>query len=210
MKETHHCRVEDIKSNGFIIYPRFYCRVCEKTKSGLFTEDLITMGVPLHIIRRCPVVIRKKVAYSQYLANLILTLMTTELGAGQIANIIQSLRSSYWASNAQVYLQALADVGPGTLDSFGFTRPVTAPIGFPSLHSHCGGYGGSSGPSKQPFQRLFVTLSRKTADIGDRVMMSLGGSVISADHTFNVPSRVKSKDIDGNTYTPVEGLHGSK
>lgn len=134
--------------------------------------------------------------------------MTTELGAGQIANIIQSLRSAYWASNAQVYLQALADVGSGTLDSFGFTKPVTAPIGFPPLHSHCGGYGGSYGPSRQSIQRLFVTLSRKTAEIGDRVMMSLGGS-LSADHTFNVPSRIKSKDIDGNTYTPVEGLHGS-
>ena len=46
--------------------------------------------------------------------------------------------------------------------------------------------------------------------IADRVMMSLGGDVISADHTFNIPSRIKSKDADHNTYSPIQGLHGRK
>ena len=208
MKEINHRAVEDIKSNGFIIYPRFYCKICRKSKSSLMTQDLITMGVPIPIIRRCPVVIRKKIAFSQDLANLILTLMTTELGATQIANIIQAQRSAYWATNAQVYLQACADVTSNSLESHGFT--TVAPIGFPTFHSHCDGFSGSNGPSSQSIQRLFIFLSQKTAAIGDRVMMSLGGSVISADHTFNVPSRIKSKDVDGNTYTPVEGLHGSE
>ena len=200
--------VEDLQSNGFIIYPRYYCNKCRKTKSSLVTEDLMKMGVPNFIIRRCPVIIKKKTAYTQDLVDSILTMMTGSLGAEQISNFINAKRTSFWSANAIVYLEVMTDMAKNSLHNFGFTG--TPPVGFPTLLSHCNGYGGSNGVSKQAIQRLFIGMSKMTAAIGDRVMMSLGAQVISGDHTFNVPSRIKTRDTANNSYAPIEGLHGCK
>jgi hypothetical protein len=200
--------VEDMQSNGFIIYPRYFCGKCKRTKSSLVTEDLMQMGVPCYVIRRCPVVVKKKTAYTQDLVDSILTMMTGSLGAEQIANIIKAKRSSFWSAHAIVYLEVMADMAKNSLQNFGFTAPP--PVGFPTLLSHCDGYGGNTGVSKQAIQRLFIGMSKVTAAIGDRVMMSLGAQVISGDHTFNVPSRIKTRDKANNTYAPIEGLHGCK
>ena len=180
-----------------VIYPRYYCSKCKRTKSSLVTEDLLQMGVPYYVIRRCPVVVKRKTAYTQNLVDSILTMMTGSLGAEQISNFIKSNRSSLWSSHALVYLEVMADLTKNSLQNFTFTAPATA--AFPALLTHCHGYGGNSGVSKQAIQRLFIGMSKMTAAIGDRVMMSLGAQVISGDHTFNVPSRIKTKDKANNT-----------
>ena len=48
---------------------------------------------------------------------------------------------------------------------------------FPSLVSHCNGYGGSRGPSSRSIQRFFVAGSAHIGAFADRFMMSLGGQV---------------------------------
>ena len=135
-------------------------------------------------------------------------MMTGSLGAEQISNFIKAKRTSFWSANAVVYLEVMTVMAKKSLQNFGFEGP--SPPGFPPLLSHCNGYGGSTGVSKQAVQRLFIGMSKMTAAIGDRVMMSLGAQVISGDHTFNVPSRIKTKDTANNSYTPIEGLHGCK
>ena len=64
------------------------------------------MGFPMHVIRRCPVVCLMKICYTIELAELIMTLMTSELGAGQIATVIAKRTTAYWVSSARVYLEA--------------------------------------------------------------------------------------------------------
>ena len=156
VREYDHKSVEGVNSNGFVVYPIFQCAGCRKTKSSMEISDLSKMGVPPYILRRCPVISMLKTSYSSELAELILTLMTSELGAGQIANFITKKRAAFWVSQARVYLEAhvanTEDIS--SLSAFGFTRSISSSP-FPTLTSHCGGFGGSRGPSQRQIQRFF-------------------------------------------------------
>ena len=88
------------------------------------------MGIPSYGIRRCPVISIRKTCYSVELAELIMTLMTSELGAGQIATVIMKRRTAYWVASERVYLEATKhalnlESERGSLDSFGFSKPAT-------------------------------------------------------------------------------------
>ena len=138
------------------------------------------MGFPSYVLRRCPVVTMTKTCYSKDLSELILILMTGELGAGQIATIIAKKRASFWVSHAKVYLEAHVHNKDdrSSLRSFGFTRTdVCKP--FPVMISHCNGFGGTKGPSQNQIQRYFLAASSHPANFGDRFMKSLGGQVIT-------------------------------
>lgn len=182
IKEYGHRSVEDISTNGFIIYPIFLCSYCKKTKSSLDVGDLLKMGFPAYLLRRCPVVPFSKTTYTVELAELIMTLMTTELGAGQISTFISKRRTAYWAASARVYLEANlhsldGDSARGTLSNFGFSREEKQVDAFPLLTSHCNGFGGSRGPSARSIQRFFIAGSAHLGAFADRFMMSLGGQV---------------------------------
>ena len=183
VKEFDHRSVEDISTNGFIIYPIYVCTTCKKTKSSLEMKDLLEMGIPLFVIRRCPVISFQKTCYTTELAELIMTLMTSELGAGQISNIIKKRRTAYWVGSARVYLEANKHTSDfecerGSLGSFGFLQPAATIIQpFPQPCSHCGGFGGTHGPSPRNIQRFFVAYNAHLTLFADRFMMSLGGQV---------------------------------
>ena len=136
VREYDHKSVEGVNSNGFVVYPIFQCAGCRKTKSSMEISDLSKMGVPPYILRRCPVISMLKTSYSSELAELILTLMTSELGAGQIANFINKKRATFWVSQARVYLEAhvanTEDIS--SLSAFGFTRSISSSP-FPNLVS---------------------------------------------------------------------------
>ena len=199
---------------------------------------MVSMGFPPYVIRRCPVICFQRTTFTVELAELILTLMTSELGAGQISSVIAKRRTAFWAASARVYLEAQNHSvtlvsHKGSLSSFGFVRAPTNIVPFPPLTSHCGGFGGSQGPSSRNIQRFFVAMTTHLDLFADRFMMSLGGQVrlnnqqsrrkhffliefyavtripqvLSADHTFNIPARIKSSDIAGSSYSPIEGLH---
>ena len=235
IKEYDHRSVEDITTNGFIIFPVFLCSICKRTKSSLEMSDLAAMGIPPFVIRRCPVISFRKTTYTVELAELIMTLMTSELGAGQISTVIMKRRTAYWAATARVYLEAhtynlTLDSEKGSLSSYGFTKAARVVQPFPTMNSHCNGFGGSNGPSSRNIQRFFIVAHTNIDPFADRFMLSLGGQVsspnnlpdksvcthkytffkskvLSADHTFNIPSRIKSSDIAGSSYSPIEGLH---
>ena len=134
------------------------------------------MGVPDHIIRWCPVVVFQKLALTQDLADTIMNLMTSELGASQISNFIKKKkRSSKYISHATIYLQVMAS-SQNSLNDYGFGSNSVLP--FPPFFSHCDGYGGSNGPSVSAIKTLFLAISRRTVAIADRVMMSLGGELL--------------------------------
>jgi hypothetical protein len=138
VKECDHRSVEGIDSNGFIVYPIYQCSCCHRTKSSLELCDLLKMRVSPYILRRCPVVTMAKTCYSSQLAELILTLMTTELGAGQISTFIAKKRAALWVSQARVYLEAHVanseDVS--SLKAFGFiqTRSKSVRPNHPLFH----------------------------------------------------------------------------
>ena len=157
MKQYDHRGVEGISSFGFIAYPIYGCSNCKRTKSSLELCDLMTMGVPSYILRRCPVIPMSRTCYSSELAELILTLRTGELGAGQISNYIEKKRATFWATQARVYLEAhVANKDDSTsLNAFGFTQDVVCQP-FPAMRSHCGGFGGTKGPSGRQIQRFFL------------------------------------------------------
>jgi hypothetical protein len=103
----------------------------------------------------------KRTTYTVELAELIMTLMTTELGAGQISIFISKRRTAYWAASARVYLKAnLNSVGSDSdranLSSFGVSREEKTIDPFPSMTSHCNGFGGSRGSSARNIQRFFI------------------------------------------------------
>ena len=140
------------------------------------------MGFPLYVIRRCPVICFQRTTYTVELAELIMTLMTSELGAGQISTVIAKRRTAYWAASARVYLEAqnhslILESERGSLSSFGFVRSPRIILPFPSLTSHCDGFGGTHGPSARNIQRLFLAIHENLGSFADRFMMSLGGQV---------------------------------
>ena len=184
IKEYDHRGVEDITSNGFIIFPVFFCSICKKTKSSLEMSDLAAMGIPTFVIRRCPVMSFWRTTYTVELAELIMTLMTSELGAGQISTVIMKRRTAYWAASARTYLEAhthnsILDSERGSLSSFGFTKAARVVQPFPTMNSHCNGFGGSNGPSSRNIQRFFIAAHMLLDPFADRFMMSLGGQVSS-------------------------------
>ena len=92
-----------------------------------------------------------------------MTLMTSELGAGQISTLIAKRRTAYWVSSARVYLEAQNhhisfDSERGSLTSFEFSRPSRVTQPFPSLTSHCGWFGGIHGPCPNNVQKFFGTV----------------------------------------------------
>ena len=184
IKEYDHRSVEDITTNGFIIFPVFLCSICKRTKSSLEMSDLATMGIPPFVIRRCPVISFRRTTYTVELAELIMTLMTSELGAGQISTVIMKRRTAYWAASARVYLEAhtynsTLDSEKGSLPSFGFMKAARVVLPFPTMNSHCNGFGGSNGPSSRNIQRFFIAAHTHLDPFADRFMMSLGGQVSS-------------------------------
>ena len=170
----------------------YLCSVCKKTKSSLEMTDLASMGFPSYVIRRCPVICFQRSTYTVELAELILTLMTSELGAGQISSVIAKRRTAFWAASARVYLEAqnhsvILESDRGSLSSFGFMRASRNIAPFPSLTSHCGGFGGSRGPSSRNIQRFFIGMTTHLDLFADRFMMSLGGQV----RLYNQQSKIK-------------------
>ena len=177
-----HRRVEDIATNGFIIYPNFLCcNKCNKTMSSL-VQAIAIMGIPDYVIRRCPVIPCKRTAFTVELAELIMSLMTSELGAGRISNLILKRRTFYWAASAKVYLEARnhrvgLESERGSLSSFGFRNTTRTVLPFPPFNSHCNGYGGRNCPSSRNIQRFFLAANIHLDLFADRFMMSLGGQV---------------------------------
>ena len=117
-----------------------------------------------------------------------MTLMTSELGAGQIANVIMKHRTAYWVASARVYLEATKhaidlESERGSLASFGSLKAATIIQPFPQLTTHCGGFGGTHGPSSRSLQRFFVAYSAHLNMFADRFMMSLGGQVSKSNLT---------------------------
>ena len=183
VKEFDFRGMEDISSNGFIISLIFMCSYCKKTKSSLEVKDLLQMGFPSFLLRRCPVVPFSRTTYTVKLAELTMTLMTSELGAGQISTFISKRRTAYWAASAKVYLEATMvsmerDSHRGNLSSYGFSRVNEVVEPFPLLLSHCDGFGGSKGPSSRNIQRFFIAGSAHVGAFADRFMMSLGRQVV--------------------------------
>jgi hypothetical protein len=151
-------------------------------------SDLAAMGIPSFVIRRCPVISFRRTTYTVELAEMIMTLMTSELGAGQISNVIMKRRTAYWAACARVYLEAQTyssalNSEKRSLSSFGFAKAARAVLPFPTMNSHCNGFGGSSGPSSRNIQRFFIAFNAHLGLFADRFMMSLGGQVRSL-HLF--------------------------
>jgi hypothetical protein len=144
------------------------------------------MGFAPYILRRYPVVIKAKTCYSSELAKLILSLMTSELGAGQIATYVAKKRGAFWVSQARVYLESHVSNKEdfSSLKAFGFVQSCSSGP-FPSLTPHCGGFGGSRGPSQRQIQRFFLAASSHPANFGDRFMKSIGGEV-SKNHLHSI------------------------
>lgn len=215
-KEINSRGVEGISSNGFIIFQVFKCKKCAKTRSSLDIDSLLLMGFPKSTLRRCPVVTSPQKAVTKELYSFIMSHMTSELGAGQISSLIRKERTFLWCEQAMVYLGAVLhekeeyEKKQG-LGGFGYISPPKSPTAFPPIYSHCSGYGGSQGLGRAYIADIFLSGNRKVELLADQVMQSLGGQVLSADHTFNVVSRIRATDnTSGRTFAPVNTFHGGK
>lgn len=51
------------------------------------------------------------------------------------------------------------------------------PIPFPRREQHCGGYGGSRGPSAQHITKIFIAATAHIAILADQIMKALGSDV---------------------------------
>jgi hypothetical protein len=63
------------------------------------------MGFPLSITRQSPVITLYKSAVTQELAEYVITMITSELGAEQIMKGLGKLRDAEWAYNARIFLE---------------------------------------------------------------------------------------------------------
>jgi hypothetical protein len=74
----------------------------------------------------------------------------------------------------------------------GFISPPKTPKAFPSIYSHCSGYGGSKGLGGAYIADVFLSGNKKVELLADTSMQSLGGWSHAADHTFNVANKIKA------------------
>lgn len=90
----------------------------------------------------------------------------------------------------------------------GFTREVTKKP-FPSLTSHCDGYGGSQGPTAAQMTRVMLAAARPVEALADGVMQAVGGTALKADATFNCAGRIKVNLGEGQE-SLVKSVHIGK
>jgi hypothetical protein len=107
LQTLEHRSVEGLKSNGFIAFWVYACSKCKtnKQKSSLEIPSLHIMGFPLILTRQCPVITFLKSAVTQGLAEYVITMMTSELGAEQIMKGLGKLRDAEWAYHARIFLE---------------------------------------------------------------------------------------------------------
>jgi hypothetical protein len=72
----------------------------------------------------------------------------------------------------------------------GFTRDVPKKP-FPPMSSHCGGYGGSQGPTSAQIARVMSAAASPVEQLADGVMQAVGGTAMKADATYNCAGRIK-------------------
>ena len=84
--------VEGVRSLEFILYAEYRCSKCHRDKSSLDGLALTTMGVPCSIIKQCPVVEFNDSLWTEELFDDFAGSITTKLGPGEFANVIEEKR----------------------------------------------------------------------------------------------------------------------
>jgi hypothetical protein len=166
------------------------------------------MGVVLSTLKRSPIVSFKDSAWSKSLYDFVLHLMPTKLGGGDVAGVIEKMRTKRYLEEAAIYLQEQALLQNQRKTS-GLNLNWEKPKPFPSFYSHCDGYFGSLGPSEGQINKVFRAAAVSAALMADGLMQSLGGKVLSADATFYAANGLKVP-IPGNEdgwEAPVETVH---
>jgi len=208
----NHRSVEGLKSNGFVIFPTYRCAKCKKEKSSLDIDSLHLMGVPLAITRQCPVIALYKSAVTQELAEHIVNMMTSELGAEQIMKGLRKLRDGEYVYKARIFLEVQNQLAKPSSTSdirslFQAHAEEFIPKPFPCREQHCGGYGGSRGPSAQHATKIYIAATAYTANLADQIMIALGSDVVKNDHTYFAADTITVLDGTGKKSHPIEGLH---
>jgi hypothetical protein len=207
VKDIKSRSVESINSNGFVIFPNYICHSCGKVTSSLANPDkLYDMGIPVFVLKRCPVLALGQSCWTKELVNFVCTMMSTQVCVAEIRHIIRRLRVAKWVEDCSVYLQA-CDHKVKLIKSSNVDNRVVDVCPFPRLTHHCGGYGGTLGPGKNQILDVFSALTQAPATFSDRFMKSLGGTVLSADHHHGVTKHIHEINSSGDSTTPVDSIH---
>lgn len=211
VNEQQHRVVEDLDDLAIVIYPKYRCNACDSKKSAMEMDALEEMGVSLSTLKRCPVVSLKDSAWSKSLYDFVLHLMPTKLGGGDVAGVIEKMRTKRYLEEASIYLQEQTLIQKQRAKS-GLHLNWEKPKPFPSFYSHCDGYFGSLGPSEGQINRVFIAAASPASLMADGMMQSLGGKVLSADATFYAAHglKVPIPDRDDGWEEPVETVHCGK
>ena len=200
--------VEGVDSLNFLLFAEFRCSKCKRDKSSLDAVSLTKMGFPCSVVQKMPVVELHDSLWTRGLFEDFASSVTSKLGPGDFANLIEEKRTATWLAEANAYLLAFAE----KRHAHGWTehgfQSLVSPQAFPSRDSHCNGYIGSAGPSAAQFAKMLPTVFKSVELLGDLFMASLGGEVLSADATFKMASATKIIDgVDVKTIFNVMNAH---
>jgi hypothetical protein len=192
--------VEGVRSLDFALFAEYRCSKCHGDKSSLDADALTKMGVPLSVIHKLPVIQLHDSLWTSELYADFAGSITTKLGPGEFANMIEEKRTGRWVEDNLSYLLASAEkqYAHGWV-GLGF-QSLERPRPFPGRDTHCDGYVGSPGPSAAQFGKVLPTAFKKVELFGDLFMASLGGKVLSGDHTYFIAAATKiAEGIDTKT-----------
>ena len=154
-------------------------------------------------------------ALAQDLIDTMFNLVTSSASFGSVAGAIAMGRTSrylrlacLWRSHIRYFNSML-----GTNASLHAFHPGVSRDGrykdFPLFHAHCNGYNGTLGPSEKFLCDVFTAIIQQQETWMRRLMGGVVGSFICADHTFQIPSRIRvSDDTTGERTQVASSMHG--
>ena len=131
----------------------YRCKKCSKTirmdDEGLVCADSSPL-VPPEIFLQCPVVYRSKTCWSRELVELMVDLVSSRAHINDFINAIRKARTSEWLKIAVRYYSHVRWWLKNRASTTTFSN--NAPLyfdDFPEFFSHCDGWNGTLGPSRQ-------------------------------------------------------------
>lgn len=198
-KRIKYRYVEGLDMNAFVLFPIFECRRCKKTKAATDSKALISMGLPVVILRKAPIIPLECSIVTKELFEFIMTHMTSPCGADQIRRHISKMHTARYIEDGRVCMETQLlsrHAKNSTLHSYGFSQSHEIKP-WPKPDLHCRGLGRfSTGVSRCQITRIFSASTSYLTTFADAIQGSLGGQVLKGDGNYSIARRLRMK-LDG-------------
>ena len=146
-----------------------------------------------------------------------LSLISMGGGPSSVRNFVASARTTQWLRSGNAYLLSYSMHKDKFEREQNQRRSLNISISsyklckaWPHLVSHCDGYGGSLGPTKEQYKRQFCNITPQVSLLADAVMQGIGGRGLSEDTTYWAANTITVDATHCCGGKPVKGLSDGK